>query len=122
MKNSFLYLLVAGVVFASCAKSETVNSVKEVSFEPASIPATRAAVATTAFPDDNVIYVSASNNKTKFFEGKTFKKDGTVWKNFEGAVQTPLFWPLGGAGSFDFLAYSTTLDATAVWGDGDPAT
>ena len=121
MKNSFLYLLVAGVVVASCAKSETVDSAKEVSFEPASIPVTRAAVATTAFPDDNVIYVSASNNKTKFFEGTTFKKDGAVWKNFEGAVQTPLYWPLGGAGSFDFLAYSTTLDATAVWGDGDPA-
>ena len=80
----------------------------------------RAAVATTAFPDDNVIYVSASNNKTKFFEGKTFKKDGSVWKNFEGTVQTPIYWPLGGTGSFDFLAFSTTLPATASWGDGDP--
>ena len=94
MKKIYLSVLAAAVAVTDCDKSETINV------------------------NDNTIYVSASNNKAKFFEAKTFKKDGLVWKNYVGAVQTPLYWPLGGTGSFDFLAYSTTLAATAVWGDG----
>ena len=121
MKKSVLFLLAAATVLAACNKSETtVKGSKEVSLNPVSIPSVKAPIATTAFPANNTIFVSASNNKVKFFEGKTFKKDGSVWKNFEGTVQTPIYWPLGGTGSFDFLAFSTTLPATASWGDGDP--
>lgn len=124
MKKNFLLLLVAACAVVACDKSETIDEKGqkqgEVAFSPVNTPATKAPVETAAFPDDNTIFVSASNNKAKFFEAKTFKKDGSVWKNYVAAVQTPLYWPLGGAGSFDFLAYSTTLVATAVWGDGDP--
>ncbi len=121
MKKIYLSILAVAVAFAACDKSE--NQIEkgqqaEISFNPVNRPATKAPVTTAAFPDDNTIYVSASNNKNKFFEAKTFKKDGAVWKNYVGAVQTPIYWPLGGTGSFDFLAYSTTLAATAVWGDG----
>ena len=126
MKKIYLSVLAAAVTFTACDKSETLNvensKQQEVAFAPVTPPATKAPIATAAFPDDNTIFVSASNNKAKFFEAKTFKKDGLVWKNYVGAVQTPLYWPLGGTGSFDFLAYSTTLGATAVWGDGNPAT
>lgn len=126
MKKIYLTVMVAAVALTACDKSETLKDVKgqqqEIAFNPVNMPATKAPITTTAFPDDNIIYVSASNNKTKFFEAKTFKKDGTVWKNYVGAVQTPIYWPLGGAGSFDFLAYSTTLAATAVWGDGNLGT
>ena len=127
MKKFYLSVLVAAVAVTACDKSETINlqenKQQEIAFSPISMPATKAPITTSAFPDDNVIYVSASNasgaTKKKFFEAKTFKKDGAVWKNYEGAVQTPLYWPLGGTGSFDFLAYSTTLaGATAVWGTG----
>ena len=123
MKKFYLSVLAAAVAVTACDKSETINlqenKQQEVAFSPISMPATKAPITTSAFPDDNIIYVSASNNKAKFFEAKTFKKDGAVWKNYEGAVQTPLYWPLGGTGSFDFLAYSTTLaGATAVWGTG----
>ncbi len=122
MKKNFLLVLAAATMVVACDKSETLNEKgqqqAEVSFNPVNQPATKAPIATAAFPDDNIIYVSASNNKEEFFSGKTFKKDGTVWKNYVGAVQTPIYWPLGGAGSFDFLAYSTTLNPTAVWGDG----
>lgn len=123
MKKIYLSILAVAVAFAACDKSE--NQIEkgqqaEISFNPVNRPATKAPVTTAAFPDDNTIYVSASNNKNKFFEAKTFKKDGAVWKNYVGAVQTPIYWPLGGAGSFDFLAYSTTLAATGTWGDGDP--
>ena len=128
MKKNFLLLLVAACAVVACDKSETIDEKGqkqgEVAFSPISMPATKAPISATAFPDDNIIYVSASNNKAKFFEAKTFKKDAVsgFWKNYVAAVQTPLYWPLGGAGSFDFLAYSTTLNATAVWGDGDPVT
>lgn len=126
MKKIYLTVMVAAVALTACDKSETLKDVKgqqqEIAFNPVNMPATKAPIETAAFPDDNIIYVSASNNKTKFFEAKTFKKDGAVWKNYVGAVQTPIYWPLGGAGSFDFLAYSTTLAATATWGDGNPAT
>ena len=126
MKKIYLSVLAAAVTFTACDKSETLNvensKQQEVAFSPVNQPATKAPIETAAFPDDNTIYVSASNNKAKFFEAKTFKKDGAVWKNYVGAVQTPLYWPLGGAGSFDFLAYSTTIAATAVWGDGNDAT
>ena len=126
MKKIYLTVMVAAVALTACDKSETLKDVKgqqqEIAFNPVNMPATKAPIETAAFPDDNIIYVSASNNKTKFFEAKTFKKDGAVWKNYVGAVQTPIYWPLGGAGSFDFLAYSTTLAATAVWGDGNLGT
>ncbi len=122
MKKNFLLVLAAATMVVACDKSETLNEKgqqqAEVSFNPVNQPATKAPVSTGAFPDDNIIYVSASNNKEEFFSGKTFKKDGEVWKNYVGAVQTPIYWPLGGAGSFDFLAYSSTLNPTAVWGDG----
>lgn len=122
MKKNFLLVLAAATMVVACDKSETLNEKgqqqAEVSFNPVNQPATKAPVSTATFPDDNIIYVSASNNKEEFFSGKTFKKDGTVWKNYVGAVQTPIYWPLGGAGSFDFLAYSTTLAATATWGNG----
>ena len=124
MKKNFLLLLVAACAVVACDKSETIDekgqTQGEVAFSPISMPATKAPISTTAFPDDNIIYVSASNNKEEFFSDKTFKKDGVsgFWKNYAGAVQTPLYWPLGGAGSFDFLAYSSTLNPTAVWGDG----
>lgn len=129
MKKIYLSVLAAAVAVAACDKSETLNvesgKQQEVTFAPINPPATKAPITTAVFPDDNTIFVSASNNKAKFFEAKTFKKDAVagVWKNYVGAVQTPLYWPLGGTGSFDFLAYSTTLPgATAVWGDGDPLT
>lgn len=126
MKKIYLTVMVAAVALTACDKSEILKDVKgqqqEIAFNPVNMPATKAPIETAAFPDDNIIYVSASNNKAKFFEAKTFKKDGTVWKNYVGAVQTPIYWPLGGAGSFDFLAYSTTLAATAVWGDGNLGT
>ena len=128
MKKNFLLLLVAACAVVACDKSETIDEKGqkqgEVAFSPVNTPATKAPVETAAFPDDNTIFVSASNNKAKFFEAKTFKKDAVsgFWKNYVAAVQTPLYWPLGGAGSFDFLAYSTTLAATAVWGDGNDAT
>ena len=127
MKKIYLTLLAAAAAVVACDKSESLNQEngqkqQEITLNPVNLPATKAPIATTTFPDDNVIYVSASNNKSKFFEDKTFKKDGAVWKNFVGTTQTPLYWPLGGAGSFDFLAYSTTLAATASWGDGNPAT
>ena len=119
MKKIYLSVLAAAVAVTACDKSETINvengKQQEIAFSPVNQPATKAPITTAAFPDDNIIYVSASNNKAKFFEAKTFKKDGSVWKNYVGAVQTPLYWPLGGTGSFDFLAYSTTLAATAVW-------
>ena len=125
MKKIYLSVLAAAVAVTACDKSETINvensKQQEVAFSPVNQPATKAPVETGAFPDDNTIFVSASNNKAEFFEAKTFKKDAVagVWKNYVGAVQTPLYWPLGGTGSFDFLAYSTTLaGATAVWGDG----
>ena len=96
MKKNFLLLLVAACAVVACDKSETIDEKGqkqgEVAFSPISMPATKAPISTTDFPDDNVIYVSASNNKAKFFEAKTFKKDGSVWKNYVGAVQTPLFW------------------------------
>lgn len=126
MKKNFLLVLAAATMVVACDKSETLNEKgqqqAEVSFNPVNQPATKAPIATAAFPDDNTIFVSASNNKAKFFEAKTFKKDGAVWKNYVGAAQTPIYWPLGGAGSFDFLAYSTTLAATAAWGDNNLAT
>lgn len=128
MKKFYLSVLAAAVAVTACDKSETINlqenKQQEVAFSPISMPATKAPITTTAFPDDNTIYVSASNNKVKFFEAKTFKKDAVsgLWKNYVAAVQTPLYWPLGGAGSFDFLAYSTTLAATAAWGDNNLAT
>lgn len=126
MKKTFLFVLATATMIVACDKSEFINEKGqqqgEVAFSPVNQPATKAPITTAAFPDDNIIYVSASNNKAKFFEAKTFKKDGLVWKNYVGALQTPIYWPLGGAGSFDFLAYSTTLAATAVWGDGDPLT
>ena len=126
MKKIYLSVLAAAVAVTACDKSETINvengKQQEKAFSPISMPATKAPIDTDAFPDDNTIFVSASNNKAKFFEAKTFKKSGADWKNYVGAVQTPLYWPLGGTGSFDFLAYSTTLAATAVWGDGNPLT
>lgn len=124
MKKNFLLVLAAATMIVACDKSETLNEKgqqAEVSFNPVNQPATKAPIATAAFPVTNTIYVSASNNKSKFFEAKTFKKDGAGdWKNYdEGASAfSPLYWPLGGAGSFDFLAYSTTLAATATWGNG----
>lgn len=123
MKKVYLSLLAAAIAVTACQNSDLLQSnnidqENEISFDPVNMPATKAPISTTAFPDANVIYVSASNNKAEFFQGKTFKKDGTEWKNFVGAAHTPIYWPLGGAGSFDFLAYSTTLAATATWGDG----
>lgn len=124
MKKIYLSVLAAAVAVTACDKSETINvengKQQEIAFSPISMPATKAPVTTTAFPDDNIIYVSASNNKAEFFSGKTFKKSGTVWKNYDNGAGdfSPIYWPLGGTGSFDFLAYSTTLGATAVWGDG----
>ena len=130
MKKFYLSVLAAAVAVTACDKSETINlqenKQQEVAFSPISMPATKAPITTTAFPDDNTIYVSASNasgaTKKKFFEAKTFKKNGADWKNYDTSAGafSPLYWPLGGAGSYDFLAYSTTLGATAVWGDGDP--
>ncbi len=128
MKKIYLSVLAAAVAVTACDKSEIINvengKQQEIAFSPISMPATKAPNASTAFPNDNVIYVSASNNKTKFFEAKTFKKDGTVWKNYDtgAGAFSPIYWPLGGTGSFDFLAYSTTLAATAVWGDGNALT
>ena len=133
MKKFYLSVLAAAVAVTACDKSETINlqenKQQEVAFSPISMPATKAPITTSAFPDDNTIYVSASNasgaTKKKFFEAKTFKKDGAGdWKNYdEGAgAFSPLYWPLGGTGSFDFLAYSTTLAATAAWGDNNLAT
>lgn len=127
MKKIYLSVLAAAVAVTACDKSETINvqdnKQQEVAFSPINLPATKAPIETAAFPDDNIIYVSASNNKVKFFEAKTFKKDGAVWKNYNMGTSafSPIYWPLGGAGSFDFLAYSTTLAATAAWGDGNPA-
>jgi len=128
MKKIYLSVLAAAVAVTACDKSETINvengKQQEVAFSPVNQPATKAPIETAAFPDDNTIYVSASNNKAKFFEAKTFKKSGAVWKNYDESATafSPIYWPLGGAGSFDFLAYSTTLAATAVWGDGNPLT
>ena len=122
MKKIYLSVLAAAVAVAACDKSETINEEngkrQEVSFSPVNQPATKAPITTAVFPDDNTIFVSASYNKVKFFEGKTFKKSGTVWKNYdEGAgVFSVIYGPLGGG--LDFLAYSTTLAATAKWGDG----
>jgi hypothetical protein len=124
MKKIYLSVLAAAVAVTACDKSETINvengKQQEVAFSPVNQPATKAPIETAAFPDDNTIYVSASNNKAKFFEAKTFKKSGAVWKNYDESATafSPIYWPLGGTGSFDFLAYSTTLAATAVWGDG----
>ena len=124
MKKIYLSVLAAAVAVTACDKSETINvengKQQEVAFSPVNQPATKAPIETAAFPDDNTIYVSASNNKAKFFEAKTFKKSGAVWKNYDelATAFSPIYWPLGGTGSFDFLAYSTTLAATAVWGDG----
>ena len=124
MKKIYLSVLAAAVAVTACDKSETINvengKQQEVAFSPVNQPATKAPIETSAFPDDNTIYVSASNNKAKFFEAKTFKKSGAVWKNYDESATafSPIYWPLGGTGSFDFLAYSTTLAATAVWGDG----
>lgn len=128
MKKIYLSVLAAAVAVTACDKSETINvensKQQEIAFSPVNQPATKAPITTAAFPDDNTIYVSASNNKAKFFEAKTFKKDGTVWKNYDtgAGAFSPIYWPLGGVGSFDFLAYSTTLAATAVWGDGNALT
>ena len=124
MKKIYLSVLAAAVAVTACDKSETINvensKQQEIAFSPVNQPATKAPITTAAFPDDNTIYVSASNNKAEFFSGKTFKKSGTVWKNYDNGAGdfSPIYWPLGGTGSFDFLAYSTTLGATAVWGDG----
>ena len=124
MKKIYLSVLAAAVAVTACDKSETINvengKQQEIAFSPISMPATKAPIIDTDFPDDNTIYVSASNNKAEFFSGKTFKKSGTVWKNYDNGAGdfSPIYWPLGGTGSFDFLAYSTTLAATAVWGDG----
>ena len=122
MKKIYLSVLAAAVAVTACDKSETINvdngKQQEIAFSPISMPATKAPIASTTFPDDNTIFVSASKNKEEFFSGKTFKQDGSVWKNYEGSTPTPIYWPLGGTGSFDFLAYSTTLGATAVWGTG----
>lgn len=126
MKKFYLSVLAAAVAVTACDKSETINlqenKQQEVAFSPISMPATKAPITTTAFPDDNIIYVSASNNKVKFFEDKTFKKDviAGVWKNYEAGSFSPIYGPLGGG--LDFLAYSTTLAATAKWGDGNLGT
>ena len=126
MKKNYLLVLAAASLMVACAESELLDEKEEqqaeITFNPVNSPATKAPIANTAFPADNIIYVSASNNKVKFFEGKTFKNDGGVWKNFVASTPTPIYWPLGGSGSFDFLAYSTTLAATASWGDGNALT
>ena len=126
MKKNYLLVLAAASLMVACAESELLDEKEEqqaeITLNPVNSPATKAPIATTAFPADNIIYVSASNNKVKFFEGKTFKNDGGVWKNFVASTPTPIYWPLGGSGSFDFLAYSTTLVATVSWGDGNDLT
>ena len=78
MKKFYLSVLAAAVAVTACDKSETINlqenKQQEVAFSPISMPATKAPISTTAFPDDNTIYVSASNasgaTKKKFFEAK----------------------------------------------------
>ena len=107
MKKIYLSVLAAAVAVTACDKSETINvengKQQEVAFSPVNQPATKAPIETAAFPNDNTIYVSASNNKAKFFEAKTFKKDGLVWKNYDESATafSPIYWPLGGTGSFE---------------------
>ena len=66
MKKNFLLLLVAACAVVACDKSETIDEKGqkqgEVAFSPVNTPATKAPVETAAFPDDNTIFVSASNN------------------------------------------------------------
>ena len=85
MKKIYLSVLAAAVAVTACDKSKTINvengKQQEIAFSPISMPATKAPIIDTDFPDDNTIYVSASNNKAEFFSGKTFKKSGAVWKN-----------------------------------------
>ena len=72
MKKIYLSVLAAAVAVTACDKSETINvensKQQEVAFSPVNQPATKAPVETGAFPDDNTIFVSASNNKAEFFE------------------------------------------------------
>lgn len=130
MKKLFAITL-AIVAMASCAKNEPVKMQieNEMSFYGISKNATKGYVTGATFQEvvnpaaaedatDRQMIISAYNEtdgRDYFFE-KTFKKDVSVWRNFEGAVLKPLYWPVGK--DLTFLAYSQgSVQSAATWAD-----
>lgn len=115
MKKTLFVVAVAAIAMTACTneKNEYVGSgseQKEIAFMPVTQKATRAAVQSATFPDQDMFVVAyqASPVTGDYFEKTTFTKGTTYW---EGSPKK--YWPLSAA-TINFLAVTGIATANTA--------